>query len=523
MVNSVHWFSVIMKHCFSYFLVTHTKSSFVMRTFLLLLFALLCHHTVSLKSLTPQRFDFKTNMLKSNKISQFISDNQIPLLSVYFVQGALGLSRLATSYFYKDELHLSPAETAAIAGIVSIPWVIKPIYGFITDGLPLFGYKRKSYLIFSGIVGCLSWLALGTIVTDSTGAIIANVIGSASIAVSDVVVDSLVVEKSRVTSDTTAEDRTYEKLESPSDKSLDRKPFLEKTDSLPTSESKAGDLQSLCWGASSVGGIFSAYFSGSLLEVLSTRQIFMLTSLFPLITSFTSLYLDEARAEPVGKNAMTEFTANMRVQLVQLKNTLLKPEIYLPVLFVFMWQSTPSADSAMFYYTTTVLGFQPEFMGKVRLFSSIASLTGVSLFRWKLKNYSTKNVIFWTTIASAFLGLTPVMLVTHFNREIGIPDQLFSLTDAVVLTVLGQIAFMPTLVLASSLCPPGIEGTLFASLMSIYNGAGVLSSEIGAVLTSSLGISESNFDNLSLLIIICSLSSLLPLPFIGLLDRKKKE
>jgi hypothetical protein len=29
---------------------------------------------------------------------------------VYFVQGILGLSRLAVSFFFKDELHIEPAE-----------------------------------------------------------------------------------------------------------------------------------------------------------------------------------------------------------------------------------------------------------------------------------------------------------------------------------------------------------------------------------------------------------------------------
>jgi hypothetical protein len=38
---------------------------------------------------------------------------------------------------------------------------------------------------------------------------------------------------------------------------------------------------------------------------------------------------------------------------------------------------------------------------------------------------------------------------------------------------------MYILLFQASLCPPGIEGTLFASLMSIYNAAGLLSSEIG--------------------------------------------
>uniref|UniRef100_A0A7S0G9Q7 Uncharacterized protein n=1 Tax=Proboscia inermis TaxID=420281 RepID=A0A7S0G9Q7_9STRA len=75
----------------------------------------------------------------------------------------------------------------------------------------------------------------------------------------------------------------------------------------------------------------------------------------------------------------------------------------------------------------------------------------------------------------------------------------------------GQLAFLPTLVLAAKICPPGVEAVLFATLMSIFNGAGVTGSEIGALLTKMLGITESNFDNLGLLTIICNLSSLYPL------------
>jgi hypothetical protein len=54
--------------------------------------------------------------------------------------------------------------------------------------------------------------------------------------------------------------------------------------------------------------------------------------------------------------------------------------------------------------------------------------------------------------------------------------------------------------------------------MSINNGAGTLGTEIGALLTKWLGVTESNFDNLALLSIICNLSSLYPLLFIGWLD-----
>jgi hypothetical protein len=49
------------------------------------------------------------------------------------------------------------------------------------------------------------------------------------------------------------------------------------------------------------------------------------------------------------------------------------------------------------------------------------------------------------------------------------------LGDSALLTVLGQLAFMPTLVLAAKICPLGLEATLFAGLMSVFNAGGVAS------------------------------------------------
>ncbi len=56
----------------------------------------------------------------------------------------------------------------------------------------------------------------------------------------------------------------------------------------------------------------------------------------------------------------------------------------------------------------------------------------------------------------AVLGMTPVLLVTHANRALGLPDEVFAIGDDLILTVLGQIAFMPVLVLAANICPPGV-------------------------------------------------------------------
>ena len=205
-------------------------------------------------------------------------------------------------------------------------------------------------------------------------------------------------------------------------------------------------------------------------------------------------------------------------QLEDLWNTLRQPSIYLPVLFIFCYNATPDPGAAMFYFNTNELGFAPEFLGKVRLVSSFTAFLGVILYRSTLKRWSIKDVIYWSTVLSVPLGLSQVLLTTHLNRSLGIPDEAFVLGDSAVLAALGQVAFMPTLVLAAKLCPPGAEGTLFASLMSIYNFSGTVASELGALLTSAFGVVDGRYDNLSLLVAVCSLSGLLPLLFIDLLD-----
>lgn len=405
------------------------------------------------------------------------------ILLVYFVQGILGLARLAVSFFLKDDLGLSPAQVAAMMGIVSLPWMVKPLFGFLSDGLPIFGYRRRPYLILSGLLGAGSWLALATVVDSALTATGAIALSSLSVALSDVIVDSLVVERAR-----------------------------------KESVGAAGSLQSLCWGTSALGGLLTAYLSGMLLEHVSVRTVFMITATFPLIVTLVAGLISEAKVT----HAST--WGAVWTQVKQLRQAIAQRVIWMPTLFIFIWQATPSSDAAFFFFTTNELGFQPEFLGRVRLVTSLAALIGIWLFQRFFKTVSFRKIFGWTTILSAVLGMTTLLLVTHANRAIGIDDRWFSLGDSLILTVLGEIAFMPILVLAARICPPGVEATLFALLMSVLNLAGLVSHEGGALLTHVLGVTETNFDRLWLLVVITNASTLLALPFLRLLpDQQTSE
>ena len=399
------------------------------------------------------------------------------ILTIYFVQGILGLARLAVSFFLKDDLGLTPAQVAALMGIASLPWIIKPLFGFMSDGLPIFGYRRRPYLILSGFLGTISWLALATVVNSAWTATLVLLLTSISVAVSDVIVDSLIVERAR-------------------EETL----------------SQSGSLQSLSWGFSALGGLLTAYFSGLLLEHLSSNQVFEITATFPLIVSAVAGLITE---EKITQADSAEQSFPVKEQIKQLWGAIKQKTVWLPIAFLFVWQATPTADSAFFFFSTNELGFEPEFLGRVRLVTSFASLIGIFLFQRYLKTFPFRQILGWSTVIAASLGMTTLLLVTHANRALGIDDHWFSLGDSLILTVVGQIAWMPVLVLSARLCPKGVEATLFALLMSIWNLSGLLSHELGALLTSLLGVTENNFDKLWLLVIITNLSTLLPLPFLG--------
>ncbi|OEL36321.1 Folate-biopterin transporter 1, chloroplastic [Dichanthelium oligosanthes] len=437
---------------------------------------------------------FSDSRSKSSYFKAFgvdLSPDNVAVAIVYFVQGVLGLSRLAVSFYLKDDLHLDPAETAVISGFSALPWLVKPLYGFISDSIPLFGYRRRSYLFLSGLLGALSWSLMATIVDDKYSAALSIILGSLAVAVSDVVVDSMVVERAR-----------------------------------GESQSTSGSLQSLCWGSSAFGGVVSAYFSGSFVDTYGVRFVFGVTALLPLMTSTVAVLVNEERL-PVEERSISlsvsgsQLIESSKQRIMQIWNSVKQPNIFLPTLFIFLWQATPQSDSATFFFITNKLGFTPEFLGRVTLVTSIASLLGIGVYNSFLKEVPLRKIFLVTTILGSALGMTQVLLVTGLNRKLGISDEWFSIGDSLIITVLGQLCKRIMIGHGKDVNieenSKGVEATLFATLMSISNAGGVAGGLVGAGLTQFLGVTRDNFENLPLLITVCNLSSLLPLPLLGLL------
>ena len=61
------------------------------------------------------------------------------------------------------ELQLGLKDVTDFFFFATFPWYIKPIAGLLSDSIPLFGTRRRHYLILSSVFAAIIWLLLGVI------------------------------------------------------------------------------------------------------------------------------------------------------------------------------------------------------------------------------------------------------------------------------------------------------------------------------------------------------------------------
>ena len=99
-----------------------------------------------------------------------LHENSIPLLYAILVvvTGILAvqlaqpqvLARIPIQNLLKNELHASRTATSAFFFWIGFPWYFKPFVGIFTDAFPLFGTRRRSYILINSSLATISWAAL---------------------------------------------------------------------------------------------------------------------------------------------------------------------------------------------------------------------------------------------------------------------------------------------------------------------------------------------------------------------------
>jgi MFS family permease len=352
---------------------------------------------------------------------------------VYFSQGMWYLPNQTITIVLKDR-GLSAGQVATFFSITTVPWLVKPVYGLLSDFVPLLGYRRKSYFLLSTAVAALAGAVLATVAGHGywSLAMYFTLMGL-GLAFTDVLTDALMVENGKP-------------------------------------RGLTGAFQSVQWAAIYAATILVGVIGGAMAERRDLHAAFALASLFPVVSLLMALFfVHDVRARAEGEA--------FRETVVAIRAAVRQRDVWIVAGFIFFWTFSPSFGPALLYYQTDVLKFSQQFIGLLGSFGAGASIVGALIYA----PISRRVPLKWLIVASIGIGVVATLgyLWYRDTRSAIVIDTLFG-----GIGMITQLAFLD---LAAKSCPRRVEATFFALLMSVFNGGTQGSQIVGGYLYDWLG------------------------------------
>jgi MFS family permease len=329
---------------------------------------------------------------------------------------------------------LTAGQVADFHLMATVPWLIKPLYGLLSDFVPLWGRRRKSYLLLTSGLAAIAGFTLAWMTEHTYWRMaLAYTAMGFGLAFTDVLIDALMVENGRATNLT-------------------------------------GAFQSVQWAAIYAAAILVGVGGGYFAETGNLHRAFLLAACFPLLScTMATFFVHEPKAV-VDRAALRETLAAIR-QAARGR------EVWLVAGFIFFFNFSPSFGPAFLYYQTDVLKFDQQFIGLLGSLGAVGSIVGAAIYAPLSRRMQLKTTIVWMIGISA--AATLGYLVYRDRVSAVIIDTSFG-----VLAMITQLAFLD---LAAKACPKRVEGTFFALLMSVFNGGVQLSTNVGGRLYDWVG------------------------------------
>ena len=102
------------------------------------------------------------------------------------------------TFYLVDDMDANAAQVAVVIGLMSLPWALKLVCGFISDSFPIYGLRRKPYYAIGWASYIICNLILVVLRKPSIGPLAAFVfLMTFSFVQADVCTDAMIVERSK--------------------------------------------------------------------------------------------------------------------------------------------------------------------------------------------------------------------------------------------------------------------------------------------------------------------------------------
>lgn len=345
------------------------------------------------------------------------------------------LGYLPLNHLLEKEMHLDSAKAATFFSLAMMPWTFKTIAGLVVDGVPLFGSRRRSYLLLSAMAAAAMWLLMGSSPANYH-LLLALAIGmNTAVVFASTTSGGLLVEAGQ-------------------------------------RFGMSGRLSSLRVLAQNLGAGLVAPVSGLLATytMKGSHPLFWtsIVATGPLICMFGfSWFLLKEAPLPLAPDHGRSWggqTLHVCISIwTQIKNVM-RREMLLPALLLLFIQAVPTFRSTCFYqYQTGTLNYSDEQLGWLGLAGYAVALLSSGVYAWWCRRASLRTSLHGAIVLTSLAAL-PYLFYTACE-----PYMVRAIAIEGVGTFLQILAFLPLFDMAVRSTPKGSEALGYSLLIGVWN------------------------------------------------------
>lgn len=357
----------------------------------------------------------------------------------------------------KNELHVSRTANAAFVFWSGLAWYFKPFCGIFTDAFPMFGSRRRSYLLGATTLAVLTWAVFIVTPHEYSKLLAVAITINAFMVIASTVVGGYMVEVAQAMSG--------------SGRLSAIRNFVQQFCYIINGPA-SGFLGSIAfgWTAATCGGI-----------------------MFLLIPA-TIFFLHEKKVH-IDSQVLLQ---NARKQLVKIGTA---RTMWAAAGLMFLFYIAPGLSTATFYKEQNDLHMNTQGQGFLQLLGGVGGVLAAICYGFLCRSWNLRKLLIWCLAAGTIANVSYVVYTSVLNAQIINAVNGFGYT-------LAELALMDLAIRAT---PAGSEGLGFSLMMSVRNLALFGTDWLGSKLIDSFHLSYNS------LVIANSVTTAITIPLVFLL------
>jgi Na+/melibiose symporter-like transporter len=325
------------------------------------------------------------------------------------------MGRLPFGLLLKNELHLPAQKIAAFWAVGIFAWYVKPLVGLLCDAFPLFGTRRRAYLLLGGGASTVMWLAFAAVPRTYAAMLGVMVALNVALVVVSTVVGGLLVETGQ---------------------------RHDATGRLSTMRQALVGFMSLVAGP--LGGWLATRAFGWTIGFGAAAVV----GILPVVLLFEH--------EAAAPRASASLWATVRSQMAAIVRS---RAMWGAAGLHFLFYLAPGFQTPLLYYQQDVLKFDPRLMGLLDLVAGGSALLGAVFYAVLCRRFSLRTLL----VGGIALSAASTLLYLAYRSSV----------SAFVVNAIGgalaSLGLLPLFDVAARATPRGSESFGYALVLSMHN------------------------------------------------------